>query len=75
MRSKRIWIAVAFTANLLLLPLMLAAPRKGPRQPLRAGRRSERKGGRLPGDRGLVPESVTALTYDPLDRLRRSGLI
>ena len=26
MRSKRIWIAVAFTANLLLLPLVLAAP-------------------------------------------------
>lgn len=75
MRSKRIWIAVGFTANLLLLPLVLAAPAEARARPRRAGRRSEHGGGRLAGDRGFVQESAAAPTDDPLDRLRRSGLI
>lgn len=74
MRSKRTWIAVAVTANLLLLPLVLAAPAEARAGPLRAGRRSERRSGGS-GDRGLVPESVAAPSDDPLDHLRCSGLI
>jgi len=75
MRSMRIWVAVAFTANLLLLPLVLAAPTEARARHLRAGRRSGHTGRRLAGDRGPVPESGTALADDPLDQLRRSGLI
>lgn len=73
MRSNRTWIALAVTANLLLLPLVLAAPAEARASPLRTGRKSERRSGGS-GDRGL-PESVAAPSDDPLDRLRRSGLI
>lgn len=75
MKSMRIWIAVAFTANLILLPLVLAAPAEARAEPLRTGRRSERRSGRLAGGRGFVPEPAAAPADDPLDRLRRRGLI
>ena len=74
MRSNRTWIALAVTANLLLLPLVLAAPAEARASPVRTGRKSERRSGGS-GDGGLVPESVAAPGDDPLDRLRRSGLI
>lgn len=75
MRNKRIWVAVAFTANLLLLPLVLAAPTVARARPVRAGRRSGPGGHRLAGDRDQIPESGRTPAGDPLDRLRRSGLI